>query len=125
MRGEETWNRAGRRPADARAAIASAVNRLAGALFGDDETTLTPESLIAAAAKAPRLDARPLADPRLIEALAALTLSLKEEASLSPFGRLAAGWDLKRISRHFSSSRTRNKEPKISTPRLAPPISEL
>jgi Sulfotransferase family len=47
--------------------------------------------------KATRLDAKPLADPRLIEALGALTSSLQEEASLSPFGRLAAGWDLKRM----------------------------
>jgi hypothetical protein len=36
------------------------------------EKRLTPEVLIAAAAKATRLDAKPLADPRLIEALGAL-----------------------------------------------------
>jgi hypothetical protein len=40
--------------------IAPAVNRLAGAIFGDDETTLAPEPLIAAAAKAVRLEAKPL-----------------------------------------------------------------
>jgi hypothetical protein len=77
--------------------IAWGMNRLAGALFGDDETRLTPEALIAAAVKGARWDAKPLADPRLIEALAALTSSLKEEARLTPFGRLAAGWDLKRM----------------------------
>ncbi|MBV9910240.1 MAG: hypothetical protein JOY52_22010, partial [Hyphomicrobiales bacterium] len=73
------------------------MNRLAGALFGDDETGLAPEPLIAAAAKGTRLDPKPLADPSLVEALAALTSSLKEEARLTPFGRLAAGWDLKRM----------------------------
>ena len=77
--------------------IAWGMNRFAGALLGDDETMLAPEPLIAAAAKATRLDAKPLADPRLIEALAALTSSLRQEARLSPFGRLAASWDLKRM----------------------------
>jgi hypothetical protein len=77
--------------------LAQAANRIAGALYGDDEKRLTPEALIAAAAKATRLDAKPLTDPRLIEALGALTSSLHKEASLSPFGRLGAGWDLKRM----------------------------
>jgi Sulfotransferase family len=73
------------------------MNRLAGALFAGDEARLAPEPLIAEAAKGTRLNATPLADPRLIEALGALTSSLREEASLSSFGRLAAGWDLKRM----------------------------
>ena len=77
--------------------LAWAVNRLAGAIFDDDETRLTPESLIAEAVKGTRLDAKPLTDPRLVEALGALTSSLRKEAPLSPFGRLAAGWDLKRM----------------------------
>jgi hypothetical protein len=83
--------------ADGGALLAQAANRIAGALYGDDEKRLTPEALIAAAAKATRLDAKPLADPRLIEALGALTSSLHKEASLSPFGRLAASRDLKRM----------------------------
>jgi hypothetical protein len=70
--------------------LAWAANRLAGAVFDDDETRLAPEPLIAEAAKATRLDTKPLADPRLIEALSVLTSSLNKEASLSPFGRLAA-----------------------------------
>ena len=73
------------------------LNRLAGALFGDDESALGPEPLIAAAAKATRLEPKPLADPRLIEALTALTVSLKEEARLTSFGRLATRTDLKRM----------------------------
>jgi Sulfotransferase family len=79
------------------AVIAWGMNRLAGALFAGDETRLSPESLVVEAAKGARLDATPLADPRLMEALGALTSSLHKEASLSPFGRLAAGWDLKRM----------------------------
>jgi hypothetical protein len=99
------------------------VNRLAGAIFGDDETELAPESLIAAAAKATRLDARPLAEPRLIEALAALTSSLKEEASLSRFGRLAARWDLKRmLSTLLIFADAERDDPAIPTRPLAPPI---
>ena len=66
------------------------MNRLAGALFAGDERRLAPEPLITEAAKGTLLDAKPLADPRLIEALGALTSSLHREASLSPFGRLAA-----------------------------------
>jgi hypothetical protein len=77
--------------------LARAANRLAGAILDDDEKSLTPEALIASATKATRLDAKPLSDPRLTEALGALTSSLHREASLSPFGRLAAGWDLKRM----------------------------
>jgi Sulfotransferase family len=103
--------------------IARGMNRLAGALFGDDETALMPEPLIAAAAKATRLDPKPLADPRLTEALGALTLSLKEEARLTAFGRLAAGWDLKRmLSTLLILADAERKEPAISTRPLAPPI---
>jgi len=99
------------------------MNRLAGAFFGDDETTLMPEPLIAAAAKATRLDAKPLADPRLTEALGALTSSLKEEARLTSFGRLAAGWDLKRmLSTLLIFAEAERKEPAIPTRPLAPPI---
>jgi hypothetical protein len=79
------------------AVIASAVSRVVGAFLGDDETRLTPESLFAEATQATRLDPTPFGDPNLIEALTALLSSLKEEASLSPFGLLAAGWDLKRM----------------------------
>jgi hypothetical protein len=99
------------------------MNRLAGALCGDDETRLMPESLIASAAETTRLDAQPLANPRLIEALAALTSSLREEASLSPFGRLAAGWDLKRmLSTLLILADAERADPAIPTRPLAPPI---
>jgi hypothetical protein len=73
------------------------MNRLAGAFVGDDGAGLAPELLFAEVAKASRLDAKPFSDPHLVEALGALTSSLREEASLSPFGRLAAGWDVKRM----------------------------
>ena len=59
------------------------MNRLAGALFAGDKTWLAPEPLIGDAAKGARLDGTPLADPCLIEALSALTSSLRGEASLS------------------------------------------
>jgi hypothetical protein len=97
--------------ADGGALLAQAANRIAGALYGDDDKRLTPEVLIAAAAKATRLDAKPLADPRLVEALGALTSSLHKEASLSPFGRLATSWDLKRSARtgQFSRGRLRRR----------------
>jgi hypothetical protein len=109
---------AGRRPV-----LTGTVNRLAGALFGDDETRLAPESLIAAAARATRLDPKPLADPRLNEALAALTSSLRAEASLSPFGRLAAGWDFKRmLSTLLIFADTEREDPAILKRPLAPPI---
>jgi Sulfotransferase family len=112
-----------RRSADRRAVIAWGVNRLAGAVFGDDETGLAPESLIAAAAEATRLDAKPLADPRLIEALSALTSSLREEASLSPFGRLAARLDLKRmLSTLLILADTEREDPRVPTRPLASPI---
>jgi Sulfotransferase family len=77
--------------------LASAVNRVAGGLFGDDDSRLTPGSLFAEAAKSTHLDPAPFGDPNLIEALTVLTSSLKDEGSLSPFGRVAAGWDLKRM----------------------------
>jgi hypothetical protein len=99
------------------------MNRLVGALFGDDETRLTPESLIAAAAEATRLDAKPFADPRLIEALVALTSSLQEEASLSPFGRLAARWELTRmLSTLLILADAEREDPAILRRPLAPPI---
>jgi hypothetical protein len=103
--------------------IAWGLKRLVGAVFGDDETGLAPEALIAAAAEATRLDVTPLADPRLIEALAALTSSLREEASLSPFGRLAARWDLKRmLSTLLILADAEQEDPAILTRPLAPPI---
>ena len=99
------------------------MNRLAGALFAGDEARLAPEPLIAEAAKDARLDATPLADPRLIEALGALTSSLRKEASLSPFGRLAAGWDLKRmLSTLLILADAEREDPTIQTRPLASPI---
>jgi hypothetical protein len=99
------------------------MNRLAGAIVGEDETGLAPESLIAAVVEATRLEARPLADPRLIEALAALTMSLKREASLSPFGRLAARSDLKRMLTTLLILADAEREDRaILTRPLAPPI---
>jgi hypothetical protein len=99
------------------------MNRLAGALFRDDEKRLAPEPLIAEAARSTRLDVKPLADPRLIEALSALTFSLHKEASLSPFGRLAAGWDLKRmLSTLLILADAERKDQTILTRSLAPPI---
>ena len=59
--------------------IAWGVKRVAGALFADDEPGLSPESVVAEAAKGARLDATPLADPHLIEALGALTSSLRKD----------------------------------------------
>ena len=103
--------------------IAWGINRFAGALFGHDETRLAPEPLIAAAAEATRLDAKPLAEPHLIEALTALTSSLKKEASLSPFGHLAAGWDLKRmLSTLLILADAERQDQTILTRRLTPPI---
>src|SRR6516164_5953709 len=99
------------------------MNRLSGALLGDDGTELAPEPLTAAATKATRLDAKFLADPRLIEALAALTSSLREEASLSPFGRLAACSDLKRmLSTLLIFADAEREDSSIQTRPLAPPI---
>ena len=78
---------------------------------------------VRAAAKATRLDANPLADPRLVEALGALTSSLREEARLTPFGRLAARSDLKRmLSTLLIFADTEREDPTIRTRRLAPPI---
>ena len=79
--------------------------------------------MIAAAAEGARLDAKPLADPRLIEALTALTLSLKEEARLTSFGRLAARADLKRmLSTLLILADAEREDPAITTRPLAPPI---
>jgi hypothetical protein len=109
--------------ADGGALLAQAANRIAGALYGDDEKRLTPEVLIAAAAKVTRLDAKPLADPRLIEALGALTSSLQKEASLSPSGRLAASWDLKRmLSTLLILADAEREDATIFTRPLAAPI---
>jgi Sulfotransferase family len=106
-----------------RAVIALGMNRFAGALFADNETKLTPERLIAEAAKGTRLDAKTFSDPHLIEALGALTSSLHKEASLSPFGRLAARWDLKRmLSTLLILADTEREDPGILTRPLAPPI---
>jgi hypothetical protein len=103
--------------------IASGLKRLAAALFGDDEAGLAPESLIAAAAKATRLDPKPLADPRLVEALTALTASLSQEARLTPFGRLAARADLKRmLSTLLIFADAERADPVIPTRPLAAPI---
>jgi hypothetical protein len=103
--------------------MAWGMNRFAGALFADDEARLAPEPLIAEAAKGTRLDAKPLADPRLIEALGALTSSFRDEASLSSFGRLAAGWDLKRmLSTLLILADAEREDPAIPTRPLASPI---
>ena len=59
--------------------------------------SLDPDVLIEEAVKAVRADPAPLLDPALREGLAALTGSLENEASLSPFGRLAASVDIKRM----------------------------
>jgi Sulfotransferase family len=99
------------------------MNRLAGALFAGDEARLAPEPLITEAAKGTLLDAKPLADPRLIEALGALTSSLHREASLSPFGRLAARWDIERmLSTLLILADAEREDPGILTRPLAPPI---
>ncbi len=79
--------------------ITGALARLAGALFGGDETALAPEPLIEATARATGLDPAPLRASPLTAALAALTDSLRTEAALSPFGLLAARWDLQRLLR--------------------------
>ncbi len=103
--------------------IASTVNRVAGAFFDDDEIELTPKSLFADATRATRLDPATFDDPNLIEALAALTSSLREEASLSPFGRLAARWDLKRmLSTLLIFADAEREDPTILTRPLAAPI---
>jgi hypothetical protein len=116
-------DRAWRRSADGRAVIAWGLKRLAGAIFDGDETRLAPEPLIASVAKATRFDVKPLTDPRLVEALAALTSSLREEASLSTFGRLAARWDLKRmLSTLLILADAEREDPAILTRPLAPPI---
>src|ERR1700677_2246400 len=104
-----------------RAVIALGMNRFADALFAANETKLTPERLIAEAAKGTRLDAKPFSDPHLVEALGALTSSLREEASLSPLGRLATRWDLKRIlSTLLILADTERQDPGILARPLAP-----
>ncbi len=101
--------------------IASTVKRLA-AIF-DDGAELAPAPLIAAAAKATRLDPAPLADPRLVEALATLTRSLEDEAALSSFGRGAARWDLTRmLSTLLILADAERQDPAIPGRPFAPPI---
>lgn len=122
MRTGRTQSRAWRLFTDGRAVIASGLKRLACTVF-DDDTRLAPEPLIAAAAKATRFDVKPLADPGLVEALAALTSSLQEEASLSPFGRLAVRWELKRmLSTLLILADAEREDPAILTRPLAPPL---
>ena len=79
--------------------ITAALTRLAGTLFGGDETALAPEPLCEAAAAASGLAPAPLHAPALTAALASLTASLRTEAALSPFGLLATRWDLVRLLR--------------------------
>jgi Sulfotransferase family len=99
------------------------MNRLARALVGNDRAALGPERLFAEVAKASRLDPKPFSDPHLVEALGALTSSLQEEASLSPFGCLAAGWDLKRMLHTLLIFADQELEdPEIPTRPLARPI---
>jgi Sulfotransferase family len=99
------------------------MNRLAGVIVGDDKSALAPEPLIAAAAAATRLDAGALGDPRLVEALGALTSSLREEALLSSFGGLAARSDLKRmLSTLLILADKEREDPAIPARPLAPPI---
>jgi len=105
------------------ALIAWGLNRLAGAVAGGDESSLAPEPLSAAAAAATRLDAGSLAEPGLVEALSALTSSLRREASLTPFGRLATRSDLKRmLSTLLILADKEREDPAISARPLAPPI---
>lgn len=102
--------------------IAWGFKRLAGAVFGADETRLASEPLIEAA-KATGLEVKPLADSRLVEALTVLTSSLREEARLTPFGRLAARWDLKRmLSTLLILADAEREDPSILRRPLAPPI---
>lgn len=106
-----------------RPVLALGLNRLAAALFGDDGAGLAPDPLIATAAKATGLDAGPLADPRLVEALTVLTSSLNEEARLTPFGRLAARADLKRmLSTLLIFGDAERADPAIPARPLAAPI---
>ena len=103
--------------------ITSALTRLAGSLFGGDETTLAGAPLIEAAARTTGLDPAPLRAPHLVEALDALTESLRSEAALSPFGVLGTRWDLGRLLRtvlilHDEETR----DPLIAARSLAPPI---
>jgi hypothetical protein len=106
-----------------RAVITWAVNRIAGALSGDEKAGLGPEALFDEVAKATGLDDKAFSDPHLVEALGALTSSLREEASLSPFGRLAVRWDLKRmLSTLLILADTEREDPGILTRPLAPPI---
>jgi hypothetical protein len=64
-----------------------------------------------------------LPTPRLVEALGALTSSLHKEASLSPFGRLATSWDLKRmLSTLLIFADAEREDATIFTRPLAAPI---
>ena len=102
--------------------IAWGVKQLAGAVL-DNGARLAPAPLIAEATKATRLDPKPLADPHLVEALSALTSSLEGEAGLTPFGRVAAGWDLKRmLATLLILTDVEQRDPLIVKRPLAPPI---
>jgi hypothetical protein len=102
--------------------IAWGLKRIARSVFHDG-AELAPEPLIAAAAKATRHDAKPLADPKIVEALGALTSSLEQEAALSPFGRVAARWDLTRmLSTLLILEDVERQDPAILTRPIAPPI---
>jgi len=101
--------------------IAQGLTRIAGALLTAPQ--LDPESLVIEAAKDTRIDRGPLDDPQLMEALGALTSSLEKEAALTSFGRLAAGWDVKRmLSTLLILADKEREDPSIAKRRLAPPI---
>jgi hypothetical protein len=101
--------------------IAQGLTRIAGAILAAPR--LDPEALVAEAAKDTRIDRAPLDDPQLLEALGALTSSLEKEAALTPFGRLAAGWDLNRmLSTLLILADKEREDPSIAKRRLAPPI---
>ncbi len=103
--------------------IAETLTRLAGALFGRDDTALAPAPLIEAVARATRLDPAPLHAPHLAGALAALSHSLRHEASLSPFGLLATRWDLLRLLRTvLVLEDVERRDPLIAARPLAAPI---
>ena len=103
--------------------ITATLTRLAGALFGGDETALAPAPLIEAAGRATGLDPAPLHAPHLTEALEQLTASLRREAALSPFGLLATRWDLARLLRtRLVLHDEEQRDPTIADRPLLPPI---
>lgn len=103
--------------------IPRALGRIAGALFGEDEAALAPDALRRAALRATGLPPAPLEAPGLGEALQMLTESLRAEARLSPFGRLATAWDLRRLlGTLLVLADMEARDPAITARRLAPPI---